>query len=233
MKKTIGFLFAFCLFVSTYSFTQSLIINEIHADPDATNGDANGDGVISSDDDEFVELINTTVSDLDISNWTLSDGIGLRHTFSNPTIIPSSQSIVVFGGGTPTNIPGVVQMTGTLGLNNDGDIVVIKDLASTIIDSYTYTASEGGDNQSLARSPDITGSFVKHTTISGNPVRFSPGRDNTDNSPLPIELSSFTASSKGKEIHLNWTTKTEVSNYGFEIERSITPTPSQREGTFS
>jgi hypothetical protein len=38
--------------------------------------------------------------------------------------------------------------------------------------------------------------------------------------PLPVELSSFTVKASGDKVELKWETKTEVSNYGFEIERS-------------
>ncbi|NWF49671.1 MAG: S8 family serine peptidase [Ignavibacteriaceae bacterium] len=38
-------------------------------------------------------------------------------------------------------------------------------------------------------------------------------------SPVPVELSSFTASVVGNSVNLNWQTQTEVNNYGFEIER--------------
>jgi hypothetical protein len=38
---------------------------------------------------------------------------------------------------------------------------------------------------------------------------------------LPVELSSFTASIVGQKILLTWRTETEVSNYGFEIERVV------------
>ncbi len=38
-------------------------------------------------------------------------------------------------------------------------------------------------------------------------------------SPLPVELSSFTAKVIYERVHLKWITKTEVNNYGFEIER--------------
>jgi hypothetical protein len=37
---------------------------------------------------------------------------------------------------------------------------------------------------------------------------------------LPVELSSFTAKVKDNNVILNWRTETEVSNYGFEVERS-------------
>jgi hypothetical protein len=43
----------------------------------------------------------------------------------------------------------------------------------------------------------------------------------TDNppSPLPVELTSFSASVKNKTVNLVWHTATEVNNYGFEIEK--------------
>ncbi|NUN08927.1 MAG: T9SS type A sorting domain-containing protein [Ignavibacteriaceae bacterium] len=37
--------------------------------------------------------------------------------------------------------------------------------------------------------------------------------------PLPVELTSFTASVNDNNVVLNWETATEVNNYGFEIER--------------
>ncbi len=38
-------------------------------------------------------------------------------------------------------------------------------------------------------------------------------------SPLPVELSSFTASVNGSNVNLKWLTATEVNNYGFQVER--------------
>ncbi len=38
---------------------------------------------------------------------------------------------------------------------------------------------------------------------------------------LPVELASFTASFKNNHVLLNWFTKTEVNNNGFDIERKI------------
>jgi hypothetical protein len=38
-------------------------------------------------------------------------------------------------------------------------------------------------------------------------------------SPLPVELSSFNAKVKGSNVELAWQTKTEVNNYGFDVER--------------
>ena len=41
----------------------------------------------------------------------------------------------------------------------------------------------------------------------------------THNNPLPVELTSFTASVQGRNIELHWATATEINNYGFEVER--------------
>lgn len=169
-----------------FSFDTALgatdfIINEIHADPDGSiAGDANGDGTRDSSDDEFVEIVNNTGADADISGWTLSDAIGVRHTFPAGTVVPGQCAVVVFGGGTPTGSFGgaVVQTAGNgaLGLNNSGDTVTLNNGTSDVV-SYTY-GSEGGDNQSLTRNPDITGPepLVKHTTATGSGgALFSPG----------------------------------------------------------
>jgi hypothetical protein len=39
--------------------------------------------------------------------------------------------------------------------------------------------------------------------------------------PLPVELVSFIGKVKDQKVYLNWSTATEVNNYGFEIERKI------------
>lgn len=154
-----------------------LVINEILADPHPDdppadpNGDANGDGVRDSSEDEFLELVNVSGSDLDLSGWTISDGVALRHTFPADTIVPDNCAVVVFGGGAPTGAFGgsVVQTAseGFLGFNNGGDTVTVSDPGATVTVEYLY-GSEGGDNQSLTRDPDIIGPepLVKHTTVA-------------------------------------------------------------------
>ncbi len=38
--------------------------------------------------------------------------------------------------------------------------------------------------------------------------------------PIPVELTSFTASVNGNNVNLNWTTSSETNNQGFEVQRS-------------
>ncbi len=41
------------------------------------------------------------------------------------------------------------------------------------------------------------------------------------NTPLPVELSSFTASIEENRVIFQWTTANEINNHGFEIERTV------------
>jgi len=155
----------------------NVVINEIHADPDANSGDADSNGNVDSGDDEFVEIVNGEPVSVDISGWTISDAAGIKHIFDEDTILPGHAAAVVFGGATFAGHFGgsVVQGTGSLGLNNGGDTVTLKDASGNTIDEHNY-GSEGGDNQSLVRAPDITGVFVKHSQASGSAgALFSPG----------------------------------------------------------
>jgi hypothetical protein len=45
-------------------------------------------------------------------------------------------------------------------------------------------------------------------------------QQSTGNVPLPVELSSFAAELSGNAVLLEWTTLTEINNYGFNIERN-------------
>ena len=47
---------------------------------------------------------------------------------------------------------------------------------------------------------------------------------------IPVELVSFTSSIINNTVGLNWITATELNNSGFEIQRSLSPTPSLNEG---
>ena len=158
----------------------AIVLNEIHADPDASAGDANGDGTVQSVADEFVEIANTGPAALDVSGWTIADAISTRHVFPPGSVLLAGCGVVVFGGGSPTGSFGsmVVQTasSGSLGLNNGGDTVVIHD-GGDVVASYAY-GSEGGGNQSLTRDPDIVGPepLVRHLlATSADGTRFSPG----------------------------------------------------------
>jgi hypothetical protein len=165
-------------------------LNEILADPPPDpEGDANGDGVRNSADDEFVEVINRGSAAVDISAWTLADSTGVRHVFPDGLVLASGQLYVVFGGGTPTGIPSAsaVASTGGLSLNNTADQVRLLDGAGVSKDAHSYGAEANAD-QSLIRLPDGDGAWTRPQD-AGFAWRFSPGALNS--APSPVEASSW------------------------------------------
>ena len=153
-----------------------LIIDEVLFDP-ATTDDVNGDGTNSSTQDEFVELINGTAGRLDISGVTLKVNGTVRHTVPAGTVLPALGSYVVFAGGTPTGLfAGAVVTTASTGglvLSNSGATVSVE-ASGVVLDTMTYAGSDASD-QSVTRSPALTGTFTSHSTVSGAVGRFSPG----------------------------------------------------------
>ena len=171
---------------------RDVLINEFLADPpDGTVGDANRDGMRDASQDEFIELVNTTTHDIDISGYhILTRGTGsdtLRHSFAAGAILRSCGGIVVFGGGTSSFNPNdpafggalvVKASSGGLSLVNGGGVITIQDAANTLVNLVTYGGSTGLDadnNQALTRSPDLTGNFAQHLAASSGARAFSPG----------------------------------------------------------
>ena len=156
-----------------------IIVNEILADPDPDLGDSNGDGQISWDDDEFLELVNISGKVLNLSGWQVLDEIRLRYTFPEGTYLGSGCGLVLFGGGEPTGSFGGSQIftTGSLGLNNDGDLVTIRDNDGLVV-TWVSFGSEGNQNQSLTRYPDLLGPLplAPHSEVpEAGGALYSPG----------------------------------------------------------
>ena len=170
--------------------STALILNEFLSDPAADDentteieGDANGDGVRDGSQDEFIELINSGSESMDLSGYEIHDRTGLRHTFADGSLLPAGMPYVVFGGGLPVNIDNPLvdtASTGYIGLNNGGDLIVVKDNSGVEVIIFEYggpTPYNGGADQSLTRDPDITGDFVLHSSTAGG-LAFTPGLKN-------------------------------------------------------
>jgi len=80
-----------------------ITINEIYPNP-------------AADDPEQIELYNGSNQNIDLSNWTIEDGIHSPKSLSGKTIIANGFLILVKGSGADF----------TFGLNNDGDILILK-----------------------------------------------------------------------------------------------------------
>lgn len=159
-----------------------LVINEFLAAP---TSDANLDGMISSSQDEFIELVSTVENTLDLAGVTVYVGTGgttLRHSFPATTSLAPHQAAVVFGGvigGGAPSLPVPAQVvvqtasSGMLALADTGATIEVRNKAGLAIDSVTYGPATS--NVSRNRDPELTGSFVDSTAIVGSVGDYSPG----------------------------------------------------------
>jgi hypothetical protein len=177
-----------------------LAINEVLSDPPGTDetdmtGDASCDGLRSSADDEFVEIINVADAVVDLSGVTVTDRVPeqvVRHVFAPGSKLAPGEAILVYGA-----LPGISQsgpwcaalaaarvviasQASGLDLNNAGDTVTLHAADGQEIARFDYSALVGAHNQSITRDPDVSGAPVLYGSAQGHLAdrAFSPGTRN-------------------------------------------------------
>ena len=105
----------------------------------AQNSDNNGDGVIDFCD-EFITLTNGGTGIIDISGYTISDAVAVRHIFPAGTIVNPGQTITLFN----SDLNQLTNCAGSGIWNNGGDDVILNDAAGGFVDMETYTGSTAG-----------------------------------------------------------------------------------------
>ncbi|MFH1569181.1 MAG: lamin tail domain-containing protein, partial [Gemmatimonadota bacterium] len=157
-----------------------LAITEILADPPSgPEGDANGDGTPHLFEDEFVEILNRGRA-IDLGGWSLADddaAEAARFRFPPGTVLERGQRLVLFGGGQPAGVPGLVfaddgRLGSGLGNRTDRLLLVAAAPPDTILD-LTYDAGSIAD-QSLVPLPG--GRAAAHGALPGW-AAWSPGRE--------------------------------------------------------
>ncbi len=125
--------------------------------------------------EEWIELYNPSVDDVDLSGCVLDDLIGggtSPYTIAGGTIIVAGGYLVFYQGTTG------------LALNNDGDNVnLLATDGSTLIDSHTYSSSS--NDISIGRETDGASTWTTFTTPT-------PGAANDGTSTLEIHVHSIT-----------------------------------------
>ena len=154
------------------------VFNEILADPGRVN-DSNNNGNSDPIEDEFLELVNLSGADADISGWTISDLVRIRHVFPEGSLVADGCAVVIFGGGPlgPSN-SGVLRLassSGTLALNNSGDTLTLSTNTGIEIAAVSY-GPEGNNDQSLTLDPDLDGTWTQHSEANASGgATMSPG----------------------------------------------------------
>ena len=135
-------------------------------------------------------------------------------------------SIFLLGTARPQIFDGTVEVCfnewmDTTGFSNPNNFVWTGGLVTTDVELIDTALAE-----LTISEPEINQWYTLEVfnvyDLAGNLI--NPEKDTTGfmwkELALPVELSSFTAKVIDERVHLKWITKTEVSNYGFYIERT-------------
>lgn len=119
---------------------------------------------------DWIELYNSTDTDMDISGFGISDNLSqpMKYRFPDGTTIAAKGYLVVFCSGNEGMQNG--ELHAPFGLRSYGEDVVIANKAGRIIDSYSFKNQE--TDVSMARIPDGVGEFQSNSQPS-------PGYPNT------------------------------------------------------
>ena len=119
---------------------------------------------------DWIELYNSTDTDMDISGFGISDNLSqpMKYRFPDGTTIAAKGYLVVFCSGNEGMQNG--ELHAPFGLRSYGEDVVIANRAGRIIDSYSFKNQE--TDVSMARIPDGAGELQSNSQPS-------PGYPNT------------------------------------------------------
>ena len=164
---------------STAPVAGDLVINELLADP--TGLDANGDLLPGTNDDEFIELVNTSANTLLLDGLVYRDAGTKVFNFPAGLCLAPNQAVLIFGAYAGTGDFGdtIVLNGANISLNNDADTVSILDATSTVLAQATYSGTVANADQSIVRETDLSASaaFVRHSLApNAGGTRMSPGR---------------------------------------------------------
>jgi hypothetical protein len=150
-------------------------------------------GTLASANDEWIELLNTSNSPINLDGWTLSDG-GDIQIHLRGTIHPKGYFLLE-----PTDNSTIVDIDAQQiyrgSLRNSGETLRLKDPGGALVDSANgdggaWPAGETSTRRSMERFPNGTwGTFTGaggsgHDAV-GNPIRGTPGRKNSVLLPPP------------------------------------------------
>ncbi len=111
-------------------------------------------------------------------------------------------------------------------------LCIVKYDVSSSGDASLWVFSSGVPaSEAIAGTPEATTTGSGQTTINAIALRQYNSSENIiidgirvattwSGAPLPVELTSFTASITSTNVNLKWNTATEVNNFGFDIQRS-------------
>jgi Lamin Tail Domain len=167
----------------------SLRLNEIMAGPAR---DWDGNGTFSSRDDEWIELVNTGVTPLDLTGYFVTDGDTIPRYALSGVLAVGGHLFVTGGNSHDWEVTNGFPAFG-LSLANSGDSVLLWKVTgpdTTLADGYTFKSHEAAADRATGRSPDGTGEWVIFDSLNpytgatlphGNGCAPTPAAPNTCN----------------------------------------------------
>ncbi|MDR3668949.1 MAG: T9SS type A sorting domain-containing protein [Ignavibacteriaceae bacterium] len=161
----------------------------------------------------FTLLGDGTTSANHIAKWNgttwsvLTSGISNGVNYAVDAIAVSGTDVYVGGGftllGNGTSAKYIAKWNGA-------SLSALDKGVNSIILAFRISPAEG--------KMYLGGGF---TILNNNTGAFYVGTFTDPGNSLPVELSSFTSKTAGRNITLNWTTSTEKNSNNFDIERSV------------
>ncbi len=179
-------LILFIIFILCLEFVSAEIyINEIMYNPE---GNDNNKEYIEIFYDEIINLTNYIIEDKDSQ-----DNLTLLFYYEN------NYALIVEEEFNYTDINASIYSAGsTIGnnLNNDNDLIILKDRENKILDALSYNSKWGadGNNFSLCKLPDKIGLWQECFSTAGNKNEFEINEDYNN-----IKINEFLADPEGED----------------------------------
>ena len=223
----------YCQSIHSQCMLDSIVITSMLIDPTSNefNFDTNEDGLVNSND-EYIEICNTSNSDVDISNWILGDDDPPPfpdYMIPENTYITAGNCMLIVANYCPDSLSGTtcptpdgvlsmnLEITGLLG--NSGDVVSLFDEEGNSC-SVVYGDYNCEDVDDL----DIPGFDLENcenwgSDVDGCPLLISGDSCTYLPQALPVEFLSFKGyTNANSEVELIWETIVEGQNSIFVIE---------------
>ena len=162
---------------------------------------------------------NSILTFVDATSWVFTLPLGYTRTADNNT---TKITLTITGSA-----------VGTVGAGDPPGYDVTSSYTTWVQLNFTHSSPSSTTNMSiisgsvsisLFNNPNNNPNTGANTSYTSSSITLH----GLTEQPLPVELSSFTATFNQNAVNLKWQTKTEVDNYGFEVERTSSMTsPSQ------
>ncbi len=155
---------------------NDLIINEIMFDP-------------GNDNNEFIEFLNISSSPINIGGWKIEDLTGHSLKLSETALTVPSGAYFLFAADSSVILKynlfnlqyKTILNSQDLGLNNSEDLILLKDISGTVIDSLYYFAK--WHNKNFVSTQNISLEKINPKLNTNDPSNWSSSADKSGATP--------------------------------------------------